>query len=91
MTRAAILALACLLAGCSDPAPKVLVQIQRELPTSPSPDLLVQPAPVVTAGSKDVGEALARMKVGLLERDRILAGWLLWWAAARASVEKPAR
>lgn len=88
MIRALLFAALLGLAACGEDKPKVVVQIQRELPSSPSPDLLTQPPPVVTAGSKDVGEALVRQKVGLLERDRIIAGWLAWWAAAQAGIEK---
>ena len=86
MTRAILCALALALAGCDD-KPKVVVQIVRELPSPPSPDLLVQPAPVVTTGSKDVGEVISRLALGNLQRDRIINGWLLWYAAAKASVE----
>lgn len=65
---------------------KVVTRVEYTLPTPPSADLLVQPAPVTTAGSKDVGEVIARLTLGNVARDKIIAGWILWWAAAQASV-----
>ena len=87
MIRTILCALALALAGCGDDKPKVVVQIVRELPSPPSPDLLVQPAPVVTTGSKDVGEVISRLALGNLQRDRIIAGWIAWWLAAKLSAE----
>ena len=88
MRSITLIVLACLLSSCGEKPPSVVVQIQRELPAPPSADLMVQPPPVVTAGSKDVGEVIQRMALGNLQRDRIIAGWIGWWLAAKLSAER---
>lgn len=82
MTRALCLLLC--LAACA-PDVKVVTRVEYTLPTPPSADLLTPPPTVTTAGSKDMGEVISRLSLGNLQRDRIIAGWILWWAAAQGS------
>jgi hypothetical protein len=84
VTRA--LALLLCLAACA-PDVKVVTRVEYTLPTPPSADLLTPPPSVVTAGSKDVGEVIGRLSLGNLARDRIIAGWILWYSAAKQSAE----
>ena len=91
MLRRSAILLALCLAACGDSAPKVVVQVQREMPAPPSADLLVQPPAVQTAGAKDVGEVIGRLSLGNVERDRIIAGWIAWYLAAKLSVEGTAK
>lgn len=86
MTRAIILALALTLCACADD-PKVVTRTEVVLPAPPSPDLLVEPAPTVTAGSKNVGEALERLATDNKRLRMSVLGWQLWWRDAQRSVE----
>lgn len=81
MTRAILLCLA--LAACAEP--RIVTRTETALPAPPSADLLVAPAPPVTAGSKDMGEVVGRLAAGIVERDRLLDGWRRWWADAQQS------
>lgn len=83
MTRA--LALLFCLAACA-PDLKIVTRIELAEPSPPSADLLVEPAPTVTAGSKDVGEALARLASDNKSLRRTVLGWQLWHADMLRSI-----
>lgn len=87
MTRA--LALALLLAAC-ETTPAVVTRVEYTLPTPPSADLLTLPPDVITAGSGNAKEAMARQAAGIKARDDLLRGWLSWWRAAEQSAAHPA-
>lgn len=65
---------------------KVVTQIQYAEPAPPSADLLIEPAPTVTAGSANVGEALARLASDNKSLRRTVLGWQLWYADALKSI-----
>lgn len=83
MTRA--LALLLCLAACA-PDVKVVTRVEIAEPSPPSADLLVEPTPTVTAGSKDVGEALTRLASDNKSLRRTVLGWQLWYADMLKSI-----
>lgn len=86
MTRALALLAALALSACASDPP-VVTKIVRELPASPSPDLLADPTPPVTAGAKNIGEALEIIAIAEKNMRRQALGWIAWYAAAKRSVE----
>lgn len=85
--KAAFLLAALLLAAC-DPAPKVVTATVYAEPAPPAVDLLTEPAPTVTAGSKNIGEVLERLAVDNKSLRRTVIGWQLWYADVLRSIRE---
>lgn len=80
-----LLALGLMLSACA-PDVKIVTRIELAEPAPPSADLLVEPAPTVTAGSKDVGEVLTRLASDNKSLRRTVLGWQLWYADMLRSI-----
>lgn len=83
--RLAVFTLALCLAACA-PDVKVVTKIQFAEPAPPSADLLAEPAVPVTAGSKNVAEAIARVSASNKDLRKTILGWQVWYADMLKSI-----